>query len=165
MYSHLNFGISKFVQFLLFLRCQIAIFEGLWFKALENVTAYPGATQTHAYNSPELSVDMFHGSTEVKERIGELKTLQYILIALIQYRGWWYPADVALNLHMPKPDEQVHTGNTTRVVGSKTLTHGSIVAALSWCLCELPTELVKYLRNCYSDRLVLAEDPLTSKVI
>jgi hypothetical protein len=36
---------------------------------------------------------------------------------------------------------------------------------LSNQLCELPTELVKYLKNCYSDRLMLAEDPPVPEVI
>jgi hypothetical protein len=36
---------------------------------------------------------------------------------------------------------------------------------LSNQLCELPTELVKYLKNCYSYRLMLAEDPPVPEVI
>jgi hypothetical protein len=36
---------------------------------------------------------------------------------------------------------------------------------LSNQLCELPTELVKYLKNCYSNRLMLAKDPPVPEVI
>jgi hypothetical protein len=36
---------------------------------------------------------------------------------------------------------------------------------LSNQLCELPTKLVKYLKNCYSDHLMLAEDPPVPEMI
>jgi succinylglutamate desuccinylase len=36
---------------------------------------------------------------------------------------------------------------------------------LSNQLCELPTELVKYLKNCHSDHLMLAKDPPVPEMI
>ena len=48
------------------------------------------------------SVDMFCESTEEKEKNMEIKK-HYILVCLSQYDRAWYPADVALDLHVLNP--------------------------------------------------------------